>query len=137
MSDARPATIYEQIGGTETFRRLVDAFYGGVENDPVLRHLYPESLKEPREHLALFLAQYFGGPTTYSELRGHPRLRMRHFPFAIGRRERDAWVKHMLAAIDSAGIVEPARTEMREYFENAATFLINQEPGPEAGDRLV
>ena len=141
MTDPRTNTIYDQVGGLETFERLVGTFYDEVEHDPVLRHLYPESLAAPRKHLGLFLAQYFGGPTTYAEQRGHPRLRMRHLPFRIGRRERDAWVSHMLAAIDTAGIAEPARSEMREYFENAATFLINQElPGPntpEPGDRIV
>jgi hemoglobin len=135
--NAQPATIYEQVGGFEAFRRLVDAFYDGVESDAVLRPLYPESLDGPREHLSLFLAQYFGGPATYSEQRGHPRLRMRHFPFAIGRRERDAWVAHMLEAVDSTGVAEPARSEMREYFQNAATFLINRESPRDEADRIL
>ena len=131
-------TLYDFVGGLETFERLAAVFYAEVEHDPVLRPLYPEFLDGPRDHLALFLAQYFGGPTTYSDTRGHPRLRMRHFPFAIGKRERDAWVRHMLAAVDSTGIAEPARSEMRTYFEDAATFLINQEPAaPQAGDRLI
>jgi hemoglobin len=136
--NSRPSTIYEQIGGFEAFRRLVDAFYAEVERDPLLRPLYPESLDGPREHLALFLSQYFGGPATYSERRGHPRLRMRHFPFAIGRPERDAWVAHMLDAVDSTAIPEPARSEMRDYFQNAATFLINRESPPaEDADRVL
>jgi hemoglobin len=92
----------------------------------VLRPLYPESLAKSKEHMTLFLAQYWGGPQTYSMRRGHPRLRMRHFPFAIGRRERDAWVSHMLAAIDATGIEEPDRGEMRTYFQEAATFLMNR-----------
>jgi len=109
-------------------RRLVDAFYAGVEADPVLRPLYPAELDAPKEHLALFLAQYWGGPQVYSQQRGHPRLRMRHMPFVIGQRERDAWVTHMLAAVDAIGIENPARQEMRNYFRDAATFLINAEP---------
>jgi len=119
-------TVYEQLGGDEPFRRLVDAFYARIENDRVLRHLFPEDLGPGKENQFLFLTQYWGGPPRYAEQRGHPRLRMRHFPFAIGQAERNAWVSNMLAAIDEAGIPEPARTQMREYFQNAATFLINQ-----------
>ena len=115
-------------------QRLVDAFYRGVENDPILRPLYPESLDEPRQWLALFLAQYWGGPAVYSQRRGHPRLRMRHVPFVIGQRERDAWLGHMLAAIDEVGIEEPARAEMQRYFAEAATFMINNRTNVE--DRM-
>ena len=121
----KQSTPYETAGGAEAFERLTAAFYDAVETDATLRPLYPQSLEEPRRWLTLFLIQYFGGPDTYSRLRGHPRLRMRHMPFAIGRRERDAWVRAMLGAIESAGIAEPARSEMRSYFEEAATFLIN------------
>lgn len=122
-------TLYEAVGGSETFVRLVDAFYGGVENDPLLRPLYPEEdLAGAKERLALFLIQYFGGPSTYSENRGHPRLRMRHFPFSIGTAERDAWFRHMSAAVDEAEIAEPMRSDMLKYFGDAATFLINREP---------
>jgi hemoglobin len=119
-------TIYEAVGGEETFHRLVAAFYEGVEEDPVLRPLYPADLTESREHLALFLAQYFGGPPHYSEKRGHPRLRMRHMPFAIGAAERDAWLRHMEAAIDTVGIASPAREAMLDYFRRAAEFLVNR-----------
>jgi hemoglobin len=119
-------TVYDQIGGDETFRRLVDAFYARVEQDPVLRPLVPADLAEGKEHQFLFLSQYWGGPARYAEQRGHPRLRMRHFPFAIGQRERDAWVGHMLAAIDEVGIPEPARSQMIEYFDRAGTFMINK-----------
>jgi hemoglobin len=119
-------TIYEAVGGEETFHRLVAAFYEGVEGDPVLRPLYPEDLAESREHLALFLAQYFGGPPRYSETRGHPRLRMRHLPFAIGPRERDAWLAHMEAALDRVAIPSPAREVMRDYFRRAADFMMNR-----------
>jgi len=126
MSESEAVSIYELVGGHEAFVRLVDAFYAAVEQDALLRPLYPASLDEPREHLALFLTQFFGGPDVYSQRRGHPRLRARHLPFRIGRAERDAWVKHMLAALDKSGIQEPANTQMRDYFQEAATFLINQ-----------
>jgi hemoglobin len=119
-------TVYEQAGGMETFRRLADAFYRRIEADPFLRPMFPRHLTSAREKQALFLAQYFGGPTTYSERRGHPRLRMRHMPFSIGAKERDAWVKHMLEAMDEVGIGEPAKSIMRRYFEDAGTFLINR-----------
>jgi len=122
----RPTNVYDFVGGMETFRRIVDHFYEGVETDPVLRPMYPEELAEPRERLALFLAQFFGGPQTYSESRGHPRLRQRHVPFQIGQAERDAWMGHMRAAIDESDVAEPAREVMLKYFEDASTFLINQ-----------
>jgi hemoglobin len=126
MAENEILNIHDLVGGYPTFEKLVDHFYDAVEDDPVLRPLYPQSLEAPRLHLALFLSQFFGGPPEYSERRGHPRLRARHLPFVIGRRERDAWVKHMLAAIEATGIEEPARSHMQQYFENAATFLINQ-----------
>lgn len=134
---AETQTLYEFVGGMPAFRKLVEEFYDRVEEDGVLRPLYPESLDEPRERLTLFLAQYFGGPSTYSEKRGHPRLRMRHFPFPIGRRERDAWVRNMTEALRAAAIPEPARSQMQAYFEETATFLINQEDVPlvPRGDR--
>jgi hemoglobin len=113
----------------DTFHRIADAFYVRVEQDTLLRPMYPSSLDRAKEHLALFLAQFFGGPQTYSDNRGHPRLRMRHQRFEIGKAERDAWMKHMLAALDEAGIQEPALTPMVRYFEDAASFLINREAG--------
>ena len=118
-------TVYELVGGDTTFRHLVDAFYTRVERDPLLRPLFPEDISEGKEHQFLFLTQFWGGPSRYDALRGHPRLKMRHAPFKIGQAERDAWLGHMLAAIDEVGIAEPARTQMVEYFENAATFMIN------------
>src|SRR5260370_20001984 len=124
MSENSP-TIFQAVGGLETFRRLVDAFYGGVESDPLLRPMYPADLTESREHLTLFLVQFFGGPTTYSEQRGHPRLRMRHLPFAIDAAARDAWLKHMRAAVDEAAIPEPARETLLEYFARTAHFMVN------------
>jgi hemoglobin len=121
----QPSTLYDAVGGLETFRALVDAFYQGVETDPILRPMYPEDLTESREHLALFLAQYFGGPTTYNERRGHPRLRMRHLPFKVDAAARDAWLLHMRAAVDTVAIPEPSRGTMLAYFQQVADFLVN------------
>jgi hemoglobin len=119
-------TLYERVGGEAFFNALVERFYAGVEGDPVVRSLYPEDLDPPKRHLALFLTQYWGGPRTYSDERGHPRLRMRHFPFRIGQTERDAWLHHMLAAV-RASAASPADAEaLSAYFETAATSLINQ-----------
>lgn len=122
------ASVYELVGGDETFHRLVDAFYRRIETDPLLDALFPADRAPGKEGQFLFLTQYFGGPQRYSAQRGHPMLRMRHQPFAIGARERDAWVTHMLAAIDEVGIPDPARAVMREYMERAATFMINRAP---------
>lgn len=119
-------SVFEMVGGMRTFERLADRLYAGIERDPLLRPMFPKSLHCARRIMALFLAQFFGGPPEYSVLRGHPRLRMRHSPFRIGPAERDAWLSHMLAAIDDVGIEEPMRTAMRAHFEQAATFLINQ-----------
>ncbi len=118
-------SIYEQIGGDEAFHRIVDAFYRRIEADPDLRPMFLDDLEESRRRQFLFLTQYFGGPTRYIEERGHPRLKMRHFPFAIDQKAADAWLGHMLEAIDEAEIPEPARSEMRQYFERAAPFMIN------------
>jgi hemoglobin len=122
--DAR--TVYDAAGGADTFRQLVDRFYDGVEGDPLLRPLYPDDLGESRRRLSLFLMQYFGGPSTYSEQRGHPRLRMRHFPFAIGQAERDAWMRHMRAAVETTDLSDDVRLVLLDYFERAATFMINR-----------
>ena len=106
--------------------RLVAEFYRGVESDPILRPLYPdEDLSAARERLTLFLIQYWGGPTIYSDRRGHPRLRMRHSPFAIGQRERDAWLSHMTAAVESIGLEPAVRDSLLNYFEAASTAMIN------------
>ncbi len=113
-------------GGAEAFVALVDAFYVGVAADPVLRPLYPDDLTESRENMTLFLIQYFGGPAGYAAKRGHPRLRMRHLPFAIGPAERDAWLRHMNAAVDSVPVFAPVADLMKAYFANAAAFLQNR-----------
>lgn len=118
-------TVYELIGGEAVFKRLVDAFYARVERDAALRPMFPADLEPGKRYQFLFLMQYFGGPAQYGVERGHPRLRMRHNPFPIDRQARDLWLGHMLAAIDEVGIVEPARSEMRTYFERASEFMIN------------
>jgi hemoglobin len=127
MNEAR--RLYDTLGA-DTFERLVSAFYRRVAIDPLLRPLYPEDdLAGAERRLRLFLEQYFGGPATYAQERGHPRLRMRHMPFRIGRPERDAWMTAMRGAIDEAGVSEPERTTMLAYFENTATFMINDPLG--------
>lgn len=125
----KPQSVYELVGGEEPLRLVVESFYDKVAGDRVLRPMYPADLTESKRRLFLFLVQFFGGPSRYSEERGHPRLRMRHFPFAIDRQARDHWLNHMREAIDAAAIDEPARTMMREYFERSSAFLINQ-PDP-------
>jgi hemoglobin len=95
-------SFYDAVGGEPTFRKLVDTFYAGVAGDPVLRPIYPEAdLGPAADRLRMFLEQYWGGPSTYSQQRGHPRLRMRHAPFRVGPAERDAWLSHMRVAVDS------------------------------------
>jgi hemoglobin len=126
-SPARPpASFYEAVGGEETFRRLVARFYAGVAEDPLLRPLYPdEDLSVAEEHLRLFLVQYWGGPKTYSERRGHPRLRMRHMPFAIGPAERDAWLARMRTAVDELALPPDLERPLWDYLTMAARSLQN------------
>jgi len=120
-------SVYELAGGEKTFRLLVERFYARVPEDEVLRGVYPEEdLAGATERLTLFLIQYWGGPSTYSELRGHPRLRMRHQPFAIGQSERDAWLRNMTAAVDSLDLAPAVRKALVDYFETASTAMINQ-----------
>lgn len=129
-----PPTVYELVGGQRFFDDLVNRFYDAVESDPVLRPLYPRDLRPSRARLAGFLAQYWGGPPRYSEMRGHPRLRLRHMPFAIGRAEREAWMEHMTAALDAAAVADGTgrrlpdeiRDLMFDHFDNAAAFLVNK-----------
>ncbi len=118
-------SVFEIVGGQPYFDDLVDNFYEHVEVDPVLRRLYPEDLAPGKRALAMFLAQYWGGPPDYSAEKGHPRLRMRHAPFAIGTPERDGWVTAMFAAVEATPAPESAKAAMREYFEMAATAMIN------------
>jgi hemoglobin len=120
------ASVFERVGGEAWFVGLVERFYAQVEADPILRPLYPDDLRESRDHLVGFLVQYWGGPGTYSETRGHPRLRMRHAPFVIGAAERDAWFTHMAAAVRAGGLDAGLEAQMIDYFEMAATHLINR-----------
>ncbi len=123
-------TIYEYVGGDATFQALVDDFYERIEQDEVLRAMFPDDLAPGKHWQFLFLTQYFGGPARYSEQRGHPRLRMRHMPYSIDEDARNRWLGHMLDAIDAVGIEEPARSQMREYFERGSAFMINTvQPG--------
>ncbi|GAA1134659.1 globin [Ornithinicoccus hortensis] len=121
-------TYYERVGGHETFVKLVHEFYLGVAGDPPLREMYPEEDLGPAEvRLRMFLEQYWGGPKTYSETRGHPRLRMRHFPYRITPTQRDRWLHHMNAAIDTLDLAPMDEELMRGYMAHAAHFMINAE----------
>jgi hemoglobin len=126
-ADDDEITLYARVGGKPFFERLVDAFYDGVETDPVLLPLYPDpsDLAGARHRLTLFLAQYWGGPHTYLEERGHPRLRMRHFPFHIGPLERDRWLLHMAGAVESVTDDPDLRASLMTYFVKAAEHLRN------------
>jgi hemoglobin len=126
MTHDGAVTFYEAVGGEPTFRKLVDTFYAGVADDPVLRPLYPDAdLGPAAERLRMFLEQYWGGPGTYSEQRGHPRLRQRHAPFRVGPTERDAWIRHMREAVDALGLPPEQRNTLWEYLERAAMFMVN------------
>jgi len=132
---SQPTSFYEAVGGEETFRRLVHRFYQGVAEDPVLRPVYPaKDLGPAEEHLRLFLIQYWGGPRTYDELRGHPRLRMRHARFAIGEAERDAWLRQMRVALDELELDPALDAQLWEYLVMAAHSLVNVEPAHGRGD---
>lgn len=122
--------LFDRVDGVAFFERVVDAFYEGVMTDPVLAPLYEvEDLDGARHRLTLFLVQYWGGPSTYNDERGHPRLRMRHSPYRISTLERDRWLVHMNAAVDAeqdAGRLEAAdHAAMRAYFVTAADHMIN------------
>ena len=132
MGTPEPATVFEVVGGQPFFDALAARFYAGVAQDEVLRPLYPEDLAAPARHMAGFLAQYWGGPTTYSDARGHPRLRLRHLPFHIGREERDRWLEHMSAAIETAtaelpdpAVAEAEAAALGASFHPAAEQLRN------------
>jgi hemoglobin len=139
-SSAPLQTFYDAVGGHETFVALVKRFYEGVASDPALRALYPEEDLGPAEvRFRMFLEQYWGGPTTYSEERGHPRLRMRHMPFAVTPKMRDHWLTHMRDAIDSLGLSPAQEHELWTYMERAAHSMVNtfdEHPGVTPGLRL-
>lgn len=120
-------TVWEQVGGTETFDRIVRAFYRGVREDPLLAPMYPDSDWEGAIwRLRTFLEQYWGGPTTYSEQRGHPRLRMRHAAFPVTPAAKDRWLHHMNAALDEAQLPPMHDAAIRDYIERAALALVNR-----------
>ena len=136
MSETQAPSLFEAIGGEPAFQRLVHRFYVEVAADPQLRPVYPSrDLGPAEEHLRMFLVQYWGGPATYSERRGHPRLRMRHRHFAIGPAERDAWLRHMRTALDELELDPALDTQLWEYLVMAAHSLVNQpgEPDEAAG----
>jgi hemoglobin len=118
---------YEEMGGRPTFEKLVSHFYALVSVDPVLRPMYPEDdIKGAAERLLMFLEQYWGGPTTYSEQRGHPRLRMRHASFHISEAERDIWLAHMKSAVDELEMRDDLKEELWSYLVMAANSMVNQ-----------
>lgn len=125
----RPTSVYDILGGMGFFEELVERFYRRVATDILLRPLYPDDLSGSKQHLALFLAQYWGGPTTYSDERGHPRLRRRHAPFVIGEPERDAWLRHMTAAIDSlldeCDVHPVVEARLLDYMASTADAMVN------------
>jgi hemoglobin len=119
-------TFYDEVGGRETFSRIVSVFYREVALDPVLKPMYPEEdLGPAEERLLLFLEQYWGGPTTYGETRGHPRLRMRHMPFRVDPDARDRWLRHMRTAIDEAQLSPLHEATLWDYLERAAYAMVN------------
>lgn len=122
-------TFYEQIGGYDTIEHIVAAFYRGVADDEVLRPLYPEAdLGPAEERFRLFLVQYWGGPSTYSERRGHPRLRMRHAPFAVTPEAKEHWLLHFRAALDEVALAPEHDAQFWEYVTHAAQSMVNTLP---------
>jgi len=121
------SNFYDEVGGEKFFTELVSLFYAQVATDPILRPMYPDDdLQAAARRLQLFLAQYWGGPTTYGEERGHPRLRMRHAQFPINEAAKDAWMRCMMAAVENIEIKEPERSELVQYLEMAANSLVNK-----------
>lgn len=119
-------SFFDQIGGHDTFDRLVRRFYEGIKDDPVLRSMYPEDDMEGAVwRLRSFLEQYWGGPHTYSEQRGHPRLRLRHQPFKVNHEARDRWLSHMRVAVDELNLAELDRQMLWDYLERAAFSMVN------------
>lgn len=126
MPADEPGSFYVAVGGRPTFERLVRRFYLGVANDPPLLALYPEEDLEPAiQRLTGFLEQYWGGPTAYSDNRGHPRLRMRHMPFKVNPDQRDRWLRHMRDAVDDLALPPLYEAELWGYLERAAHAMVN------------
>lgn len=120
------SNFWNEVGGRPTFERLVRAFYVGVADDPVLRPMYPEAdLEGAIQRLTGFLEQYWGGPSTYSQERGHPRLRMRHLPFKVNPDARDRWLQHMRAAVDSLDLPPLHHEMLWDYLDRAAHAMVN------------
>ena len=129
-------TFYDEIGGYKTIHRIVEVFYEGVATDPVLRPLYPEEdLGPAEERFRDFLVQYWGGPTTYSDRRGHPRLRMRHAPFAVTTLAKEHWLQHFREGLDAVDLTPEQDERFWDYVTHAAQFMVNTfdapEPSPE------
>jgi hemoglobin len=126
--DSQQQSFYDAVGGAETFNAIVSRFYAQVPEDEILRELYPaDDLAGAEERLRMFLEQYWGGPHTYSEVRGHPRLRARHVPFRVDARARDAWLANMRAALDVIALPEAADQVLWDYLTTAADMLVNAE----------
>jgi hemoglobin len=126
MTNLNSPSFYEEVGGRATFEKLSREFYKGIGNDPVLKPMYPEEdLGPATERLTMFFEQYWGGPSTYSEQRGHPRLRMRHMPFKVNPDARDRWLLHMRAAVDTLGLSPLHEATLWDYLERAAQAMVN------------
>ena len=126
-------SFYDEMGGEDTFVRLVDRFYDGVAEDPLLRPMYPEQdLTGAKDRLRMFLVQYWGGPKDYGATRGHPRLRIRHAPFPVSPAARDAWLRHMRDAVDSLELSPLHEQTLWDYLERAAHSLVNTVDGGQA-----
>lgn len=122
------STFYDDIGGSPTIRGIVRRFYEGVAEDEVLRPMYPEEdLTAAQDRFAMFLEQYWGGPTAYSDQRGHPRLRMRHAPFDVTPTARDHWLRHFRAGLDGASLTAEQDAQFWDYVMHAAQFMVNAE----------
>lgn len=124
--EATGGNFYQLVGGAETFKKLAQKFYEGVAIDEILKPMYPEDdLGPAQQRLQLFLEQYWGGPTAYQELRGHPRLRMRHSDFKINPLARERWLKHMRVAVESLSLPQAQEAELWAYLDRAATAMLN------------
>jgi len=139
VTTSQQQSFYDAVGGHETFVRIVSRFYAGVASDPFLRAIYPEEdLGPAEERFRMFLEQYWGGPTTYSDTRGHPRLGMRHAPFAVTPAARDHWLAHMRTALDESGMSPEHIDTFWEYVARAAHFLVNSfDEAPSVSDSSV